>query len=902
MKKDITRQEVEIVNTGTGYSAEDGEFSPAEMEAFEVAAYFGTDMEKGLTKQQARRIRMEKGFNVLQGEFDTSLFGAVKKQLSGVCMPLMIVSLLTCAVFYPENELYVPLAAVLAGVMLVSAALHRYFASLLNKAQRERAMRTTVLRNGKLISISNTSLVAGDIIELETGSIVPADARVAEANNLKVLETPVTGVKESTHKDPEYIAESEGRGSYNMVYAGTVVTSGRCRAIICRTGSECFLYRKQKSAEKQLPLTYKRAIRLSGIFTLALSAVSLLLVVGGLLLGRPLVEAYMLSASAVTCCMHSVGATLAFGGFVSGVRRMYKSGAVLRRLSAVDSLCVTDSLMCDMDVAFPMSELRPKKVYINKDYYSVTPENREDIRKVLTYALLCSDLHRSNIPGELSEGFVGMPADVSLARECDRIGIDIDAFSKEYFRIEAEYGKNGEIKQALYLHNDSNLLILRGKPEEILPLCAGYAGKDTNNRFDDFSIRRMQQAAKEMGDASQHVIAVASAVCDCDSLRSSAVAYRRLVLNGFIGLYTSLKLDSASAVYKCAAGGIETVMLSDDAYVTAVNTAKNAGVIKSEKQVMAAEQLKFADRGLYIADSESYKLYLHLSDEEWLDVLRIRKDMGKTLAITAETTDRIPMMHEADVTFVPVSTAVESVKHAGDVLLFKNGLKTVETVIRASKMIYKRIVGVTRQLAISASAMLVFALVSVLFGMESPLRLQDAVVGGAVINLVFAMSAAFTPDHRALLQDKLDYTSSTQGIPFAVLYGISGGGCLVGVSALLRRLGGGPLSNSAVLLCSFAIFLFLGLLFGAEQNHFFRSSAFKSYTVPLGAGVVTVIIAALLLVPDLKTSLGYALPGYKQWLIGVLLPIALFALFQGGLIIKELWQELYIKNKKGNRL
>lgn len=900
MKREITdKPKVEKINMGTGYSAEDGEFDPAQMEAFEVAAYFGTDMEKGLTKQQARRIRMEKGFNVLQSEFDTGFISAVKRQLGGICLPLMAASLLACAVFYPENELYVPLAALLVGVMLACAAIEQYFASQLNKFQREKAMRTAVLRNGKLISISNTSLVLGDVIELETGSIVPADARIAEANGLKVLETPVTGIRESTHKDAEYIAEEEGRGSYNMLYAGTVVTSGRCKAIVCRTGADCFLYRKQKRAESQLPRIFKRASAVSGIFTISLSALSLLLVVCGLILGKPLVEVYMLSASAALCCMHSTASSLGFAAFVSGIKRMYKSGAVLRKLSAVDSLCVTDCLMCDMDVAFPMSELRPKRVYVNKDYYSVAPENRENIRKVLTYALLCSDLHRSNIHGDLGEGFTGMPADVSLARECDRIGIDIDSFAKEYFRIEAEYGENGEIKRALYLHNDTNLLILRGKPEEILPLCAGYAGNGTNNRFDDFSMRRMQQAAREMGGASQHVIAVASAVCDCDDLRSASVAYRRLVLNGFVGLYTSLKLDSASAVYKCAAGGIETVMLSDDAYVTAVNTAKNAGVIKSEKQVMAAEQLKYADRGLYIADSESYKLYLHLNDEEWLDALRIRKDMGKTVAVTAETTDRIPMMHEADVSFVPVSTSVESVKHGADVLLFKNGLKTVETVIRASKMIYKRIACINRQFAMSASAMLVPAIFSTLFGIKAPLRLQDAIICGVVLNLVFALSAAFTSDHRTLLQDRLDYTSKTGGIPFAAVYGALCGGCLLGVNAFLTRLGGGPLSNSAVLLSSFTLLMFFGLLFGAEQKHVFASSAFKSYTVPLGALAAAVAVALLLLVPSLYIPLGYALPGYKQWLVGILLPIALFALFQGGLMLKELWQGLYNINKKG---
>lgn len=898
MKKEVTNKpRVDKINIGTGYSAEEGGFAPAEMEAFEVAAHFGTNMEKGLTKQQIRRTRMEKGFNTLQAEYDTSFISSLKKQISGICMPLMVVSLLIAAAFVEGTEIYTPMAAVLVAIMFLCAAIDRYSASVLNKSLRDNAMRSTVLRDGKLVSVSSVSLVPGDIIELENGSIVPADARISEANHLMVLETPVTGVKESTVKDAEYIAEEEGRGSYNMVYAGTIVTSGRARAIVCRTGNDCVLYRKAGSAEKQLPAMYHKAIKNSGIFTLCVAALSFITVIAGLFLGRPLVDVYMLGASATLCCMQSAAVSLGFGGFAAGVRRMYKNGAVLRRFSAVDTLCLTDSVLCDKDVAFPMSELRPKRVFINKSYHAVNAESRDNIRKVLTYALLCSDLRRSNSRSGLGEGFAGMPADVSLARECDRIGINIDDFRNEYFRIEAEYTKNGEIKQALYLHNDSNLLILRGKPEEILPLCAGYVANGTNNRFDDYSMRRMQQAAKEMGEASQHVIAVASAVCDCDSLRTSAVAYRRLVLNGFIGLYTSLKLDSASAVYKCAAGGIETVMLSGEAYVTAVSMAKNAGIIQSEKQVMAAEQLKFADRGLYIADSESYKLYLHLNEEEWLDVMRIRRDAGHTVAITAESTDRIPMMHEADATFVPAFTAAETVKYAADVLLYKSGLKTVETALRASRMIYRRIVGAIRQFCIGAVAVLVCALAAVIFELESPLRLQDIIIGGTAFNFVFAAAAAFSPDHRKLLEDEVDYKSKHYGLPFAALYGASCGLCLLAVEAFLARLGGSAASNSAVMLSSFALLMFLGLLFGPEQKHFYRSSAFKSYTVPLGAVIVVVAVTLLVLVPQLAQPLGFRVPGYKQWLTAVLLPIGAFALFQCALMVTELVAE-YRKNKQ----
>lgn len=876
------------------------DFEPCEMEAFEVAAYFGTDMEKGLTRQQVRRARMESGLNNQTVEYDESMLSCVKKQLKGICLPLMIASLLICAVFTDGAEIYTPLAALLTGVMLLCAALERQAAHSLNKSMRDTALRSVALRDGSLVSISSVALVPGDIIVLESGSIVPADARLAETNRLSVLETPVSGVKVSIEKDADYLTDSEEDGSYNMVYAGTIVTSGRAIAIVCRTGKECRLYNGEREAEDTLPKIYtntKKRLDLVAILAACLAFGGVML---SFFLGRPLVGTYMSAAASVACIMQGASGAFMLTGFASGVRRMYKSAAVLKKPSAVDTLCVTDAVMCDKTVAFPMSELEPKRVYINRSYYAVNAESRDDIRKVMTLALLCSDVRRSGGTGKLGDKFYGMPADVSLARACDDIGINIDSFGEEYFRIEAEYDKGGEIHRALYLHDDSNLLVLRGKPEDILPLCAGYDAQGTNNRFDDYSRRRMENAAREMGDASQHVIAVASAVCDCDSLKNTVTAERRLVLHGFIGLYTSFKLDSASAVYKCAAGGIETVMLSEDAYVTAVSLAKHAGIIGSEKEIMSAEELKYLDRGLYIADSAKYKMYLNLNDRQWLDVLNIRKDMGRTVAVTAHNTDRLELMRAADASFVPAAGTPETVKYAADVLMYKTGLKTVEAVLRASKMIYKRIVCGARQLITGGISALFLFLLTLITGETEALRLQDVLIGGVLINPLLTLAASLTPDHRTLLEDNMDYGGSKRGLLMTLFYSLTAGGGLF-VFGLLTKGYEGSGRYTAALLC-YGLFLLLGLFFGAEWQHIYGSSAFKNLLIPV-AGLSAVAISLLpALIPSLSAMLGYTLPSHKELAVAAAIPIAVFALFQAGLMIYEIVKAYKIKTRKEKAL
>ncbi len=865
------------------------EFNPCDMEAFEVAAHFGTDMQKGLTKQQVRKARMKWGVNLLRPEHSTAVKDAVKRQLFFFNLPLTVVSLFLCAAFYTGDELFTPLAMLLTVILAVNVALFRYGASLLNKSMRDNAMRATVYRDGKWLSISSVGLVNGDIVALESGDIVPADARLMETSHLSVLESPVTGVTVSVTKDAEYTAANEDNGCFNMVYAGTIVTGGRGLAIVCRTGKECRLFPSDGEAENALPKMFKKSCLTSRRFSFAVTVVCFVAVLVALLLKREIVSAYM-SATAITCCcLCGCMDSFSFVAMASGVRRMYKNGALLRKFSALDTLAHADTVMCDKDSAFPKSELEPKRVFVNKDYYAVNKESLPHIKKALTYALLCSDVRRSTASSELGEAFYGMPEDVSLARASDEIGLDIDDIKEEYFRIEAEYDGNGMVKRALYLHNDKNLYIIRGKPEDILPLCAGYDAQTVNNRFDMQSKRRMEESAAAMGDASQHVIAVASAYCDCDSLKNTTMAERRLVLNGFIGLYTSLKLDSASAVYKCAAGGIETVMRSSEAYVTAVSMAKNAGVIKNEKQVMSAEQLDFLDRGLYIADSKDYKLYMNLSSEQWLDVLKIRKDMGRTVAVTAASTDELPLMQSADVSFAPAASSPETVKYTADVLLYKSGLKTVETVLRCAKMIYRRINCTLRQLACGALTLLMVFLGSLAFSVECPMRLQDIIIGGCFVNALFAGAAAASPDHRKLLEDRADYDETWFTKLFTLMYALSSAGVIYVMDYALTLMPQiGPAQHKTAVLLCYILCMFCHLLFGAEQRHILDTSAFKNIYIGFSLLGAIATLAALLTVWYLGVTLRYNRLSVEAVLLAVACALALFCLFQIVLIAKEL--------------
>lgn len=891
-ENDNRKLTIKTITSKTGARAAQTGFSPAFMEAYEVASYFGTNVTNGLTKHQVKRSRLKHGSNTVIPEFAKSIASSIKSQLLNVAELLLVASLLCYGAFTGNEGTYFAAVAVVL-VVCCCAFMEKRAADSLNEIARFGAQNVTVIRDGRTVSVKEKALVPGDVILLENGSVVPADARLIEVGgHLFVLETPLNGVEVSVEKSAVYVAKSEKDEAYNMVFAGTIVTSGSGVAIVCHTGADTKMGKRFPEAESRLPRRLCSLTETSKRISFITYVACFVLMLISTLFGGDLVHAYMLAVAVCATTLHNVFGVLCFASFADGIKQMAEDGAVIKRYSAVDKLCRVNSVMCDKATAFPLSEMNAELVYINDRHYKVNEENKQKISKIFTYALLCSDTKRNgSSKNKDARDFIGNPADVAMACALDRIGIDIDSFKESHFRIEADPEPKGGVTRALVLHNDRNVLILRGNPEHIVRLCAGYEADGINKRFDEASKRRILEAAADMGDASQHVIAVASATTEADSLRASLTAERRLVLNGFIGLYTSLELNSANAVYKCNAGGIETVLKSPDAYVTAVAGAKDAGILKSEEQVISGEEIRAMDRGLYIADSPKYKLYLHVSEEEWADVLRLRKADGRVTAATVENTEEIPLMRDADVCFASEANTPETVKYAADVLVLKGGLNSICNSLQKARMINKRILAAFEQTVATQLTFLVCFAVSAFLGLSCPFRATDAVICGVLFGSVYTAAAVFAPCDRKILEDRTDYGKKNVPIENLIapaLFSFGGTICIYINFLVGKRLTDVDERLYSMSLVCMAAVLLVYLCVGVEKRSVIFSSALKNRFILLAVGAVCAVTAMMLYVPRFSGAFGFAPIGGRLVLTALLCPISLFVVLQIALFVREL--------------
>ena len=447
---------------------------------------------------------------------------------------------------------------------------------------------------------------------------------------------------------------------------------------------------------------------------------------------------------------------------------------------------------------------------------------------------------------------------MALIKACGDLGVEIAELKNNYFKIETEYSTGGEATRTLVLHEGKNLVILKGAPEMVVSRCAGYMSGGEAKKMTPAAAKRLLDEAAQLSRESMTVYAVAAGVTDCDSLKKID-AEKRLLFRGFIGCYTSVYVDAASAVYKCAQAGIEPVVRTDESYYSAVSHAKNAGIITDESQVITGEQLRGMDEGLYIANSPDYKVYRGVTDAEWLRVLRLRREDGKAVAVTAERMEDLTLMSEADATFVSNSQAPETILQSADVLIDAGGFDVIARVLECARSIYKRVYAVVQYLVVAYTMLVFSALLSLLCGLEFPARVTEIVFAGFGANLLFALALAFAPTHRKILTDKIPrYTARPRLSDFAVPLGYAGGGAL---ALLLSYFAGSAEAAHARVLVTMVLLLAAFAFSGSSKQSLVTSRAYRNYLLLPALALSLAGMALLLYYAPAREAFGYVLPG-----------------------------------------
>lgn len=595
------------------------------------------------------------------------------------------------------------------------------------------AQRARVRRGGEVQEIAAENLVPGDIVLLEAGDRIPADARVLAAHNAEVAEAALTGESHAVGKYADALPAGEHALAerYNMVFMNTVVTRGRLEVLVAATGMETEMGRitglLEASEESPTPLQ----VQLDGLgkrLAIIAAVVVTLILVLGILRGDPLVQTIMTSiALAVAAIPEGLPAVVTVT-LAIGMHRMAKNRAIVKKLSAVETLGSTSVICSDKTGTLTLNQMTARELYYRGRRFFVSGEGYSgegsiaaadalaapDFQPLLVPSALCVDSRIRD--GQL----IGDPTEGALLVLAMKGGIVPENLAEQRPRI-AEIPFDSAHKFMATFHHDGEWvrMLLKGAPDVLLAraerhLDAAEAPLDDTARaaFEAENARLAGQAMRVLAVASRDIPAP-----DFDPAGDLMVWAQQLTLVGLVGIIDPPRPEARDAIRLCKLAGIQVKMITGDHALTAAAIARELGL---QGAVLTGAELDRIDVAELSRHIEETSVFARVAPEHKVKIVQALKARGHVVAMTGDGVNDAPALKNADIGVAMGITGTEVTKEAATMVLTDDNFATIVGAIKEGRTIYDNIVKFVRfQLATNIGAILTM-LGTQLLGLPSP--------------------------------------------------------------------------------------------------------------------------------------------------------------------------------------
>ena len=651
-----------------------------------------SDPERGLTTAQAREAQKRYGSNRLAEKKKKTNLQRFLAQFKDV---MILILLLAAAVSFgiacttgEPSEFFEPVLILL--IVVLNAIM-----GVLQESKAEKALdalkslsapHARVLRDGREQVIDAAELVPGDIIHLEAGDFVPADARLFSSSSLKSEESALTGESVPSEKDAAAeVAEDAPLGDRsNMVFSGCSITYGTAQALVTATGMNTEMGKIAEllsgEGESQTPLQKKLAQLGKYLGILALAACGIIFVVG-LLDGMDVLEIFMTSVSlAVSAIPEGLPAIVTIVLSI-GVQRMVKKNAIIRRLPAVETLG-SASVICS-DKTGTLTQNRMTLVRAWADGCSQTENVGEtcspEVRRLLMYGTLCSD-GAISFEGETVR-HIGDPTETSIILAAHQNGMPKEELEQQFPRLAAlPFDSDRKRMTSVNKVDGKVTVIVKGAFDSIAPLCTAgdtEAAGRINEQMSSDALRVLAIACK--------VIDTVPEIPTVEDLESG------LTFLGLVGMIDLPRPEARDAVAVCRKAGIRPVMITGDHVVTASAIAKDLGILREGDRAITGAQLDAMTDEQLDRDVEQISVYARVSPENKIRIVKAWQRKGQVVSMTGDGVNDAPALKAADIGCAMGITGTDVAKGAADMTLTDDNFATIVDAVREGRGIYANI-------------------------------------------------------------------------------------------------------------------------------------------------------------------------------------------------------------------
>ncbi|HWQ78307.1 MAG TPA: HAD-IC family P-type ATPase [Anaerovoracaceae bacterium] len=783
------------------------------MQENELEEILNTNLDEGLTDNYARQTVKAQGLNILSEKKRQSVFYQIIKNLLDYSTRLLIGAGIASVIVGQIADGAAILGIAALQTVISTVQQHKAECSI-SSLKSMMVHKTRVIRNGKEHSISTKYLAPGDVIIVESGDKIPADARIIESFSLQTTEATLTGESAPVGKSAGICGENTDlSGRHNMIFAGTSALSGRARAVVTATGMNTEIGKIagmiQNISEDPAPIKIK-INRLTKWITKAAFLFCLLIIGAGLTTGRTLAEVLIMSICFSIGAIPESLPAVVNASMALSAQRMAKKNVIARSLPAVETLGCTDVICCDKTGTLTMNEMTVKKIYTSGAFYSVSGAgyapngtisadggsrwNADALERILTAGALCNNSRLTSVQGKWA--VQGDSTEGALLTTARKYGLDLDCLEKSTKRVrEIPFDSTMLCMTTVSAGTDGRTVCCKGAFSRISEKCGSILENGEERPFTAADKEKIQALCDSMGDETLRVLAFACKRID----NEEDDAESDFVFLGLMGMEDPPRDGARESIQKCHRAGIKVIMITGDNKNTAYAIGRRLGLLTDGIVMTGAELDELSDSELR-SGIDRIQIFARTCPAHKHRIVKALKEAGHIVAMIGDGVNDTPAMKEANIAVAMGKNGSDTAKDVAGITLVDDEFTTIIDAIQEGRAVTNNVKNAIRYLLGGAlGEIAAVTLAAVVFGISPLLSIQMLWVN-VISETIMGSSLAVEPAGSGLMTQPpyarggslVSRTSLLQIIRRGMLIGLStfgifGGAMLLGLGLAKAR-------------------------------------------------------------------------------------------------------------------
>jgi len=674
----------------------------------DVIKELNTNKEIGLTKAQVEKSREQYGMNKLKEKKGETLlkmiFGEVTQFLNLLLIAAAVISILASG--HLTDGLFI-IAIVILNVSL-SVFQERKATNAVSALKSLSAPSAKVLRDGELENVDSSLLVPGDIVMIEAGDYIPADIRLIESINLKIDESALTGESVPVEKDSEVLLKEQTPigDRLNMGYMSTIVTYGRGIGVVTETGMETEIGNIASllnEVEDEMTPLQKKIDKLGKLLGLiSIIVVVLIFIIGILRIGfdnlgnssQEILDLFMISVSLAVAAIPEGLPTVITVVLALGMRKMAEKNAIVKELSAVETLGSTTVISSDKTGTLTQNKMVVTRIFDNNEIVEVTGTGynfkgeikggNTNVSKLVEIGVLCND---SSIT---KESLIGDPTELALVTLSAKNKMDQKTWKDKYVRVdEFPFDSDRKLMSTVHVIDNQKQIYTKGAPDQLLKSCSHYLLDGEVKKIDDKFIKTVELGNQGMARSALRVLGFAYK--NVDNYDDITKEETDMVFVGLVGIIDPPREEVKEAIKICHKAGMRVVMITGDHKITATAIGKELGILNDGSHALSGEEIDSLSYPEFLDLVKITNVFARVSPNHKVMIVRALQETGEISSMTGDGVNDAPALKQANIGVAMGITGTDVSKEAANMVLMDDNFTTIVDAVEEGRVIFANI-------------------------------------------------------------------------------------------------------------------------------------------------------------------------------------------------------------------